>query len=218
MAKRTITFSLDVEASGPIPGPWWMCSFGVCRTDDPAIGIKRVLQPLVIDGFSEPDSPDAMRVVAKGVPEVSWNEDAPPEENVAVVRRYFEEHGEAPADALADLDRFLRDQAGSDRTVIIGSPVTFDFMWMYWYWWRFRDEMPVFGYSGLDVRSYFMGMHGVGFLGTGKERYLRHYPNEFAHTHDPLDDARQQGAIWRDMTAARLARKAQEKKARPSKD
>jgi len=67
--------------------------------------------------------------------------------------------------------------------------------------------MPIFGYSGLDIRSYFMGMHGVGFLGTGKARYLKHYPNEFAHTHDPLEDARQQGAIWRDMTAARKARK-----------
>ena len=64
----------------------------------------------------------------------------------------------------------------------------------------------VFGFSGLDVRSYFMGSHGVGFMGTGKERYLKHYPNEHAHTHDPLDDARQQGQIWHDMAEARKKR------------
>ena len=33
----------------------------------------------------------------------------------------------------------------------------------------------------------------------------------FSHTHDPLDDARQQGAIWRDMIAARKAQKVDER-------
>jgi hypothetical protein len=39
---------------------------------------------------------------------------------------------------------------------------------------------------------------------------LKHYPNEFAHTHDPLDDARQQGRIWADMVEARNSRKKSE--------
>ena len=53
MAKKSITFSLDVEASGPIPGPHWMCSFGVCRTDDVSVGMKRELKPLMIPGVTE---------------------------------------------------------------------------------------------------------------------------------------------------------------------
>ena len=175
MGKTTVTFSIDIEAAGPIPGPSWMCSFGICRTDDVTVGLKKELRPLVIPDVSEADSPEAMKVVAAGLPSVSWD---------------------------------------SQRAVIVGSPVTFDFMWLYWYWWHLLDEMPDFGFSGLDMRSYFMGMHGVGFLGTGKARYLKHYPNEFSHTHDPLDDARQQGAIWRDMTAARKAQKADERERR----
>lgn len=211
MAKTTVTFSLDVEAAGPIPGPWWMCSFGICRTDDVTVGLKKELRPLVIPGVSQPDSPAAMKVVAAGLDTVTWDTKLSPEENTAVVRRYFEQEGEAPVDALTALKQFIAEQAQDNRAVIVGSPVTFDFMWVYWYWWHLLDEMPDFGFSGLDMRSYFMGMHGVDFLGTGKARYLKHYPNEYSHTHDPLEDARQQGAIWRDMTSARAARKAAER-------
>ncbi len=214
MGKTTVTFSIDIEAAGPIPGPSWMCSFGICRTDDVTVGLKKELRPLVIPGVSQADSPEAMKVVAAGLPSVSWDSQLSPEENTAAVRRYFEEHGKDPREALLDLKRFIAEQVGENRAVIVGSPVTFDFMWLYWYWWHLLDEMPDFGFSGLDMRSYFMGMHGVGFLGTGKARYLKHYPNEFSHTHDPLDDARQQGAIWRDMTAARKAQKADERERR----
>lgn len=206
MAKKTITYSLDVEASGPIPGPWWMCSFGICRTDDVQVGFARELRPLDLP-VSEPDTGAAMEIVAQGLPSVTWDEAADVSENVARVRRHFEQEGIEPKQALLELKGWLEEQTGSNRAVIVGSPVTFDFMWLYWYWWQFLKEMPTFGFSGLDIRSYFMGSHGVDFLGTGKRRYLKHYPNEFAHTHDPLDDARQQGQIWHDMTEARLARK-----------
>lgn len=206
MAKSTITFSVDIEAAGPIPGPWWMCSFGVCRTDDPEVGFQRELEPLVIPGLSAPDHAPAMEIVAKGLPTVRWDEDAPDEENTGRVRRHFEKNGMAPHQALLELGDWMREQTGDDRMVLVGSPVTFDFMWMYWYWWFCLREMPPFGFSGLDIRSYFMGSHGVGFLGTGKQRYLKHYPNDYSHSHDPLEDARQQGSIWRDMVAARKAR------------
>ena len=208
MGKRTITFSLDVEASGPIPGPWWMCSFGVCRTDDVNVAFHRELKPLDIPGVSQPDSAPAMGVVVQGLESVDWDEKAPDEENVARVRAYFVANGMDPRQALVELRSWLSDQVGQNRAVIVGSPVTFDFMWMYWYWWRLLEEMPIFGFSGLDIRSYFMGSHGVGFLGTGKQRYLKHYPNEHQHTHHPLDDARQQGQIWQDMVNARKKRDA----------
>jgi hypothetical protein len=211
VGKTTITFSLDVEASGPIPGPWWMCSFGLCRTDDVAVGIRKLLRPLVVPGLSMPDDPAAMEVVCKGLPDVSWNLGDEPAENVARVRAHFEEHGQDPTEALQETAAWLAEQVGRNRAVLVGSPVTFDFMWMYWYWWRLLGAMPPFGFSGLDIRSYFMGMHGVGFMGTGKARYLKHYPNEFTHSHDPLEDARQQGSIWRDMIAERAAAKGREK-------
>lgn len=210
MAKRVITFSLDVEASGPIPGPWWMCSLGLCQTGDVQRGLRLVLKPLVIPGVSEADDPAAMQVVAQGLPENLWTAEDTVSANVARVRGWFETHGKEPRAAMEELQAWLAAECGEDRPVLVGSPVTFDFMWLYWYWWRLMASMPPFGFSGLDVRSYFMGSHGVDFLGTGKQRYLKHYPNEFAHTHDPLDDARQQGRIWADMVEARNSRKKSE--------
>ena len=223
MGKSTIYFSLDVEASGPIPGPWWMCSFGICRTDDVERGMTRKLKPLHIEGFSQVDDPNAMQVVAKGLDPSPWDPGLSLVENVPLVRQHFEDEGIDPKQAMLDLKAWLLEETGNNRAILVGSPVTFDFMWIYWYWWRLLEEMPVFGFSGLDIRSYFMGMHGVGFLGTGKARYLKHYPNEFRHTHDPLDDAQQQGAIWRDMTKTRndqieAAKQAKKSKPPPPKD
>lgn len=204
MPRREVTFSLDVEASGPIPGPFWMCSFGICRTDDVEVGFSRELKPITVPALSRSDLPAAMEVVARGLPDVEWDYDEPVDARVATVRRHFEQRGVEPVDALVDLKGWLREQTGSDGlAVIVGAPATFDFMWLYWYWQYFLEEMPSFGYSGLDVRSYFMGFHGVGYLGTGKRRYLKHYPNPIPHSHDPLDDARQQGQIWQDMTRDR---------------
>jgi hypothetical protein len=208
MAKKAITFSIDIEAAGPIPGPHWMCSLGVCRTDDVQVGWSSELRPLVIPGLACPDDPDALRVVSMGLPGVAWDPVLPPAENARRVREHFETRGRDPAEALRELRSWLGAQCGTDRPVLVGSPVTFDFLWIYWYWWHILREMPPFGFSGLDIRSYFMGSHGVDFLGTGKERYLKHYPNEFSHTHDPLEDARQQGRIWADMVRARQSRGA----------
>ena len=74
MPKREIFFSLDVEASGPIPGPNWMCSFGICRTDDPDVSFVRELQPLVLPGLAQADMPAAMEVVSKGLPDMLWSQ------------------------------------------------------------------------------------------------------------------------------------------------
>ena len=61
MGKTTVTFSIDIEAAGPIPGPSWMCSFGICRTDDVTVGLKKELRPLVI-----PDIPsDRLKVLTR---------------------------------------------------------------------------------------------------------------------------------------------------------
>jgi hypothetical protein len=93
MAKTTVTLSLDVEAAGPIPGPWWMCSFGICRTDDVVTGFKRELKPLVIPGLSEPETPGAMRVVSAGLKANPWVDTDPDHENIARVRSHFERAG-----------------------------------------------------------------------------------------------------------------------------
>ena len=89
---------------------------------------------------------------------------------------------------------------------MVGAPLSFDSMWIYWYYWFVMGEMPEFGFSGLDMRSYFMGSHGETGLRSNKKRYKRHYPTNIPHTHDPLDDAMEQGEIWQQMVDARASK------------
>src|SRR5262245_55565273 len=102
MGKTTITFSIDIEASGPIPGPWWMCSLGVCRTDDVMTGWSAELRPLVIPGVSKPDDAGAMEVVAKGVKGLAWDPAQSASANTARVRAHFEQHGREPTLVLRE--------------------------------------------------------------------------------------------------------------------
>lgn len=203
MSRRgRVIFSLDIEASGRIPGPYWMCSFGLCRTDDLSAGFTRRLKPLVIPGLSLPDDPEAMDVVAQGLPELPRPTGTPPE-RAAAVRAFFQARGVEPRQALLELREWLSGQCAGARPILMASPLSFDFMWLYWYWWHLLEEMPAFGFAGLDLRSYFMGFHGVGPEAANKTVWHRLYPNDLPHTHDPLDDAREQGKLWADMVAAR---------------
>ena len=61
------------------------------------------------------------------------------------------------------------------------------------------------------MRSYFMGSHGEKGLKSNKRRYKRYYPTDIPHTHDPLDDAREQGDIWQQMVVARQSKELVDK-------
>jgi hypothetical protein len=189
-----------------------MPSFGICRCDDVSVGFKRLLKPLdymypeTFDmEFVKDDIPDAMRVVAKGTPDFRWDPNNHDDDNVVDLYDYYCDNGVAPHKAMQDLKVWLSDQTnnGKNLPVIIGAPATFDFMWLVWYWQYFMENGTApFGFSGLDLRSYFMGAHKKPFMGTGKRMFLKHYPNDLPHTHDPLDDARGQAKLWQDMFLA----------------
>jgi hypothetical protein len=213
MAKSERYFSIDVEASGPIPGPWWMPSFGCCPTDDVQDGFKALLKPLDVC-FEElkeialPDVPGAMKVVAQGTPNFEWDENDTDLNNCAALYSYYREHGEDPAYAFNRFKTWLhkRGRALGHRVYLVGAPLSFDFTWVYWYYRYVMDDTPEFGFSGLDMRSYFMGSHGETGLRSNKRRYKKFYPTDIKHTHDPLDDAREQGEIWQQMVDDRSSK------------
>jgi len=210
MAKGERYFSIDVEASGPIPGPWWMPSFGCCPTDDINDGFKALLKPLdccfaEIDGIIMDDVPGAMKVVAEGTPDFTWNEAETDVVNCSALYSYYEKRGEDPAYAFARFKAWLHERGRKLglKPYLVGAPLSFDFMWVYWYYQYVMQEMPEFGFSGLDMRSYFMGMHGMKGQKSNKRSYKKKYPTKLPHTHDPLDDAREQGCIWQQMVKDR---------------
>jgi hypothetical protein len=175
-----IYVSTDIEADGPIPGPHSMLSLASAayRPD------KTVVATFTINLECLPDTAPDPRTLEwwRGFPE-AWakcRQDLHPPEQA--MRNYLD---------------WLKALPG--RTVFLGFPASWDFMWVYWYLVRFTGERP-FRESALDVRSYAMGMRKVSFHETTRT-YLpkRWFDPGLPHTHIALDDALEQGAMFCNM-------------------
>ncbi|MFP5348892.1 MAG: exonuclease [Gammaproteobacteria bacterium] len=176
-AQREIYVSTDIEADGPIPGPHSMLSFAsAAYTADGTL-----LQTYTANLETLPGASADARTMEwwQGFPE-AW----------AACRR----DPRAPQVVMPEYLAWLT--ALSGRLVFLGWPASWDFMWIYWYLFRFTGERP-FRENALDVRSYVMGMRRVTFTQTSRT-YLpkRWFDNAHKHTHIALDDALEQGAAF----------------------
>jgi hypothetical protein len=62
--------------------------------------------------------------------------------------------------------------------------------------------MDPFGISGLDVKAFYMGLMGVEWGETTKKYVAKRFPSKQAHTHNALDDAKEQGEMMTAMLKA----------------
>ena len=74
-------------------------------------------------------------------------------------------------------------------------------MWIYWYLIQFTGECP-FSHSGIDIRTYAMGMLARDYTHTVKRHMPKEWFDELPHTHLAIDDAIEQGALFCNMLAA----------------
>lgn len=188
--KTEIYVSTDVEADGPIPGPHSMLSLASAayQADGTLIAtFSANLQSL-------PEATPNQRTM-------EWWQQFP--EAFAAARKDPRPAGEVMREYLD----WLRHLPG--RAVFVGWPASWDFMWVYWYLVQFTGERP-FGENAIDVRSYAMGMRRCDFRLTSRS-YLpkRWFDPRHAHTHVALDDAIEQGAVFRNMLAESRADNAE---------
>ena len=174
--------SVDVEADGPIPGPYSMISFGAAvagtRTEqefsaaDPtAATFYRELRPI-----SDDFDPAALEV--SGL------------DRAALVR-----DGVDPAVAMAEFSSWVPETAGSTRPVVVGYPACYDWMFLYWYLMRFTGKSP-FGHSGcLDLKTLYATKADVPMAGAVKAKMPRQLLSNRPHTHHALDDAIEQADL-----------------------
>jgi len=174
--------SVDVEADGPIPGPYSMISFGAAvagtRTEqgftaaDPtAATFYRELRPI-----SDDFDPAALEV--SGL------------DRAALVR-----DGVDPAVAMAEFSSWVLETAGSARPIVVGYPACYDWMFLYWYLMRFTGKSP-FGHSGcLDLKTLNATKADVPMAGAVKARMPRQLLSNHPHTHHALDDAIEQADL-----------------------
>jgi DNA polymerase III epsilon subunit-like protein len=148
-----IYFSVDVEASGPVPGLFNLVSIGAVpvsrreatwRPEEEVFYVE--LKP-ISPGFD----PAAMAV--HGIP-----------------RARLESEGTPADQAMRRLAGFVegRVRRGEGRPVFVGHNAAFDWAFISYYFERYGLANP-FGYKALDIKSLAMGCLGIGWFDTNKE-------------------------------------------------
>ena len=77
------------------------------------------------------------------------------------------------------------------------------------YFHRYLGHNP-FGHKALDIKAYFMGLHGVPWLETSHRSILRHYDDHAELTHHALNDALAEADLFQAMLTEAQRRQLEE--------
>lgn len=179
-----IYVSTDIEADGPIPGPHSMLSFAsAAYLADKTLASTFSAHLELLPGASP--HPKTMKWW-RAHPE-AWEK--------------CRQNLQKPEGAIRSYVAWLKSLPG--KPVFVAYPVGFDFTFIYWYLIRFAGESP-FGHNGIDIRSYAMAILKKRYKESGKDNMPKHWLDDKPHTHDALDDAIEQGALFCNMLRENL--------------
>jgi len=185
MAGRDIDvyFSVDIEADGPIPGPYSMLALGICvcgRFDGERFG--------TVD-------PDESTFYA----ELQPISDDYVEEAMAVAgldRAELARQGETPVAAMTRAAEWIEEVAAGAHPVFVGWPAAYDWLFTHWYFIKYLGRDP-FGYSSyVDMKSFYLARARLRLDDASPDFLPPELRSSRAHTHNALDDARQQGEFF----------------------
>ncbi len=174
-----IYVSTDVESDGPIPGPHSMLSFASAAylADKTLVGTFAANLELLPGALPHSKTMGFW----KKQPE-AWEK----------CRRNLQD----PETAMRNYVSWVKSLPG--KPVFVAYPVGYDFTFIYWYLMRFAGESP-FGHNGIDIRTYAMAVMKKGYQESGKDGMPRYWFDDKPHTHEALDDAIEQGALFCNM-------------------
>ena len=175
MRRNEVYISVDIEASGPIPGKYSMLSLGACVVKDKS------------KTFYEEFKPITEEYVQKAV-QVS---------DLSLER--LKETGVEPAIGMQEFENWIKcvsNVSEGNRPVFTAFNATFDWMFTAYYFHRFLGHNP-FGISGLDIKAYYMGKFETTWGETVKREIKKRFLINKKHTHNALDDAIEQAELFR---------------------
>jgi DNA polymerase III epsilon subunit-like protein len=164
--------SVDVETSGPNPADYDLLSIGACLVA--AVETRFYVELMPVTGRSVPEalavSGLSMAALAEG--------------------------GTPPAEALAQFEAWLAEWVpASHRPIFVALNAPFDWMFVNDYFHRFRGHNP-FGHSALDIKAFYMGLHGVEWAETSMRALSARYLDARPLTHNALQDAVDQAHLF----------------------
>jgi hypothetical protein len=184
MSRRTdVYISADVEADGPIPGPYSMLSFGL------AVAGR-------FDGKTLTETDPTERTFYAELRPISADYHAPALAVSRLDRDRLMREGRDPAEAMNAAAAWVGEAAGDSLPVFVAFPASYDWLWMYWYFVRYADAGSPFGHSRcLDLKTTYAIKAGVPLNQASKNRMPRSLRSARPHTHHALDDAVEQADL-----------------------
>lgn len=170
---REIYVSIDVEASGPIPGEYSMLSIGACIVGNTKKKFYVELKPLN-DNYVD----QALKVCGLSMKKLKLE-------------------GVEPRIAIEKFTQWVG-VVSKGSTPVFCSWCTFDWMFMKWYLTKFGFK-KLFGPCGCDMKSYYAGMMNVEFGNARKKCIPEYLMPKKKHTHNALDDALEQAELYENM-------------------
>jgi len=177
LSEKEVYVSIDIEADGPIPGPHSLLSLGAAAFDHTGkflSSFERNFKPLP----SASPHPDT---------QLFWDRQSPE------VYQAARKDAIDPRLATELFHTFLSKLPG--KPVMVGYPVTYDFLFVYWYLLNFKKHSP-FSHSAFDIKSLAVPLLGKGFRSVNKRLLRSFFPSQLPHTHRALDDALEQGELF----------------------
>ncbi len=192
--RQELYFSVDVEADGPIPGPYSMSSFGVVLA-----GIGQ------LNTFTPTDLHDPEHRFYAELKPIS--DDFVP---TAIAVGGFDHAqlkvtGQEPVEAMtAFADWMLKLCRKHDDAVAVctGFPIAFDFMFVNWYLIKYSQTPSPFGHGRTkDIKEAYAAKAHTTIINSTKRNMPRSLFSKLPHTHNALDDAVEQGMLFQNIVA-----------------
>jgi hypothetical protein len=172
--KTECYISVDIESSGPVVGLHSMLSIGACVVGDEANSFYAELKPI-----SRAFDPEALKVSNLDLSELARN-------------------GEDSKAAMERFNDWVIESSSSSKPVFVGFNACYDWQFVNWYFLTYLGSNP-FGFGGVDIKAYFMGKAGVGWLNSTSSQLPPRFQPDSPLTHNALDDAKSQASIFRKL-------------------
>ncbi|MFJ5361222.1 exonuclease domain-containing protein [Pectobacterium sp. CHL-2024] len=172
MTSPEIYISVDIETTGPIPGEYDLISIGACVVGKPEDNFSCLVKPQ--GGLVEDE---ALAVTGLNIDDL--NEKG---KNIIVAIELFNNWLE-------------RDEFKNKKIVFVGFNAAFDWSFINYAFIKHFGRNP-FGFTALDIKSYYMGKFGTFWQETKSSKIDVRLKTKNMATHDALQDAIYQSEIF----------------------